>query len=84
MTQSGKTLKDRCREILTTIHMDGMLRQHDPVETLLAFVLAEKGRVEELERTMPLVMYFANDEDRQEMIDAVRAAKPGMISRKLP
>jgi hypothetical protein len=33
---------------------------------------------------MPLVMYFGNEEDRREMIDAVHEAKPGMVTIKIP
>jgi hypothetical protein len=33
---------------------------------------------------LPLVMYFGNEEDRREMIDAVQEAKPGMIKIKIP
>lgn len=81
-----KTLRDRCREILATIHKDGILRQNDPVETLTAFVTAEIGRTgdKSLTETLPLVLYFGTDADRDEFIAAVRVAKPGMISRKMP
>lgn len=34
--------------------------------------------------TLPLVMYFANEADRREMIDAVAFAKPGMVEIKIP
>lgn len=33
---------------------------------------------------LPLVMYFAKEEDRREMIDAVQLAKPGMCEFKVP
>jgi hypothetical protein len=33
---------------------------------------------------MPLVMYFGNEGDRREMIDAVHMAKPGMVTVKIP
>lgn len=33
---------------------------------------------------LPLVMYFASEEDRREMIDAVQLAKPGMVEMKIP
>jgi len=33
---------------------------------------------------LPLVMYFNTEEDRQEMIDAIREAHPGMVTVKIP
>lgn len=32
----------------------------------------------------PLVLYFGNEEDRREMIDAIQLAKPGMAEVKIP
>lgn len=82
------TLHDRCREFL-----DGMI---DPgsfepiadsdVEKLVAFVASEIGRAadERFEDTVPLCLYFGNEADRREFIDAVQMAKPGMISKRWP
>lgn len=39
--------------------------------------------VPELQGCCPVVLYFANDEDRTEFIAAIREAKPGMVARKL-
>ena len=33
---------------------------------------------------LPLVMYFGNETDRREMIDAVQTAKPGMVETIIP
>lgn len=37
----------------------------------------------ELTGTSPLVLYFGTEADRQEMIAAIREAKPGMITKHL-
>ncbi|HEX4041081.1 MAG TPA: hypothetical protein VHY10_05220 [Xanthobacteraceae bacterium] len=81
-----KTLRDRCKEMLGKLQRDAMLRQGSPVDDLIAFVIAETGRSADkaLDETLPLVLYFGSDEDRDEFIEMVRAAKPGMITKKLP
>lgn len=33
---------------------------------------------------LPLVMYFGNEADRREMIDAVAMCKPGMVETRIP
>ena len=80
------SLRDRCREMLGTLNRNAMLRQGSPVDDLLAFVLAEIGRSadDRLAESLPLVLYFATDQDRDEFVAAVQEAKPGMTSRKLP
>ena len=37
----------------------------------------------ELKDCLPLVMYFGNDKDRLEFVEAVKMLKPGMVARKL-
>lgn len=83
---ASRTLRERCQAIIDQINRDAILRQHDAVDTLLAFVIAETGRKADvsLADRLPLCVYFANEADREEFIAAVREAKPGMISRKLP
>lgn len=63
-----------------------MLRQGSPVDDLMAFVVAEIGRSadDRLAETLPLVLYFATKQDRDEFVAAVQEAKPGMVARKLP
>jgi phage FluMu protein Com len=39
--------------------------------------------IPELEGTYPVVLYFGNEEDRDEFMAIVQEAKPGMITRKL-
>jgi hypothetical protein len=82
----GDALRERCKTMYQKMGVDAMLRQGSPVDDLLAFVLAEIGRSADvsLEKSLPLVLYFQTDEDREEFIAAVREAKPGMMSKRLP
>jgi hypothetical protein len=79
-------LRERCKAMYQKMGVDAMLRQGSPVDDLMAFVLAEIGRSADvaLEKTLPLVLYFQTDEDREEFIAAVHEAKPGMMSKRLP
>jgi hypothetical protein len=80
------TLRERCAAILSKIQTDGMLRQHSPVETLMAFVMSEQGRAADksLEETHSLFLYFPTKQDRDEFVALVREAKPGMVARPVP
>lgn len=80
------SLRERCGAIVAKLQRDAILRQGNPVDTLLEFVIAEQGRTADhaLDKTLPLCLYFATDEDREEFIAAVRAAKPNMVAKKLP
>lgn len=80
------TLRDRCKKFHQKMQRDAMLRQGNPVEDLMAFVAAEQGRAADrsLEDTMPLVLYFGDEQDRDEFISLIQAAKPGMIMKKMP
>lgn len=86
MSPNPLTLRDRCRALCDQMNRDAMLRQNNPVETLLAFVVAETGRTanQALDSALPLCLYFATEEDREEFIAAVREAKPNMIAKRLP
>lgn len=79
-------LRDRCTEFYQKMQHNAMLRQSSPVDDLMAFVNAEKGRSADasLEDTRPLILYFGNDRDREEFLAIVREAKPGMMAKKLP
>ena len=79
-------LRDRCKEFYQRMQRDAMLRQGSPVDDLMAFVMSENGRAADprLERTQALVMYFEDDEGREEMIQACMAAKPGMMTKRMP
>ena len=63
-----------------------MLRQGNPVETLVAFVTAEIGRAadERLDPSLHLCLYFPTAEDRAEFVALVREAKPGMVMKEMP
>lgn len=80
------TLRQRCQAVLDQIMRDGILRQGNAVDTLLGFMVAEEGRRadERLAESLPLVLYFVTDADRDEFIAMVREAKPNMITKKMP
>lgn len=80
------TLRDRCNEILAQMQRDFALCQGSPVDTLEAFVIAEKGRSADpaLYNSSPLCLYFKNAKEREEFIEAFRRAKPDMNTKKLP
>ena len=80
------TLRERCRAFIHAQTMNGILRQGDPVEHLMAFVQSEQGRSadQSLEDTRSLILYFATDEDREEFKSLALAAKPGMFARNIP
>jgi len=84
--EAKMSLRDRCKEVLATIQRDGMLRQGNPVETLMAFVESERGKAADssLKDTRPVILYFGNDADRDEFLAIVHEAKPGMIAKRLP
>lgn len=80
------TLRDRCKAMYQQMQTNAMLRQGSPVDDLTAFVLAEKGRAadDSLKETLPLVLYFVTDADRDEFLEIVREAKPNMLTKKIP
>ena len=80
------SLRDRCTEFLAQLQRNGILRQGNPVDDLVAFVETERGRSADssLADTKPLVLYFGTEYDRQEFIEIVHMAKPGMIAKKMP
>src|SRR3974390_174338 len=83
---SATRLRARCINWLGEHTRMGITRTGDPVQHLMEFVMSEIGRTadEKLEDTFSLILYFRNDRDRQEMIDAVMQVKPGMVARKIP
>lgn len=78
--------RERCKEFLSQLQRNGMLRQGSPVDDLMAFVIAETGRSADhaLEDALPLCLYFTTEEDREEFIAMVREAKPHMMQKSLP
>lgn len=80
------SLRDRCKEFVGQQSRNAMLRQGDPVEDLVAFVVSENGRAaapDALDSALPLCLYFPTAEDREEFIAAVHEAKPNMIARRV-
>lgn len=41
-------------------------------------------KLPQLKHAMPLVLYFCNEQDRQEFAEMIQAAKPNMIEIKIP
>jgi hypothetical protein len=80
------SLRDRCSKIASQLQRDGMLRQNNPVETIMAFVQAEIGRTADarLEDTCSLILYFGNETDRAEFKALILEAKPGMVAKEIP
>lgn len=81
-----KTLADRCRDFVDTAMRRNMLRVGNPVDDLAAFVVSERGRAgsPELEGSLPVVLYFRTEQDREEFLAAAIALNPGMIARPVP
>lgn len=80
------SFRERCKAFYQQQGMNAMLRQGDPVEDIMAFVIAETGRAADpsLAETLPLCLYFPTAEDRDDFISIVREAKPGMMMKRLP
>lgn len=85
-TRLSKSLRDRCKDMLQRMQANAILRQNDPVEYLMAFVKAEKGRdaSPELDDCKSLVLYFKTPQEREEFIEMWQQAKPGTRTLKLP
>lgn len=79
------SLRDRCKAHYQKSRTDALLRQGDPVEDLMAFVVSEIGRAadDKLEETLPLCLYFASEHDRDEFVQAVQFMRPGMRAKKI-
>lgn len=80
------SLRERCKEMLSKMQTDAILRQGSPVDDLMSFVQSETGRTADksLEDTRSLILYFGTEEDREEFMAIVREAKPGMMVKKIP
>lgn len=79
-------LRERCLAFYQKQDRDAMLRQGDPVQNIVDFVLSEIGRAADncLNDSAPLVLYFSTPQDRQELLDTIMAEKPSMLARKWP
>jgi hypothetical protein len=40
--------------------------------------------IPEVAGTYPVVLYFGNDADREQLVALIKEAKPDMVARKLP
>jgi hypothetical protein len=72
--------------MLGKLQTDAILRQGSPVDDLMVFVQAEKGRAADdgLKDTLPLILYFGSEQDREEFMALVREAKPNLMAKRLP
>lgn len=80
------TLRERCAEMIGRLNRDAILRQGDPVETLLAFVMIETAKEAEpaLSNAVPLCLYFGDDADRDDFVRMWRQAHPRSRMVKVP
>jgi hypothetical protein len=79
-------LRDRCKEFYQSAQRRAITRTGSPVDDLMGFVLSEIGRCadDKLTDTKALVIYFDDDAGRDEFLAAVCAAKPGMMTKRMP
>ncbi len=77
------SLKQRCMQFL---HDTQIAAPQMTVDDFVDFVQSEIGRAADsvLEDTEPLVLYFATEADREELVNAILAEKPNMITRHWP
>ena len=80
------TLRERCQSVHATMTRDAILRQGNPIETLEAFVIAERGRAADpvLDEAFPLCLYFADETSRDEFVALVLSVKGATRTIKLP
>lgn len=79
------SLRDRCLAFYQQQSRNAMLRQGDPVEDMIAFVMAENGRKAEhaFDDAHALVLYFTSPADRDEFVEIVHDAKPNMRTKRV-
>jgi hypothetical protein len=77
------TLIDRCARWLERKSKTSQ-PLYSQADDLKDFVLSERGREPKLEGTVPLVLYFASEEERTDFLQVVDNSKPGMIVRHWP
>lgn len=80
------TLYDRCKAFIGQQQQRAIMRTGEPVQELMEFVLAEKGRAADkgLEDTLPLVLYFGSEGERAEFEQAISEWKSTAITRRMP
>lgn len=75
--------RDRAKAFLDQQRLRGIMRTGDPVQDLIDFVLAERGREPELEDAHAVVLYLDSAESAEEIKAAFLEAKPGCITRSV-
>lgn len=80
------SLRDRCAKFYGRLSRNAILRQGNPVEDIMAFVMSEGGRPADkaLEDVPALVLYFPTEEDRSEFVEMWRREHPGSITKDMP
>lgn len=80
------SLRNRCKALYQKMQQDTMFRQGSPVDDLMTFVIAERGRAADksLAETLPLCLYFGSDQDREECIALIHEIKPNTIAKRMP
>jgi hypothetical protein len=78
-------LRERCKAMYQKMQQDAVLRQGSPVDDLVEFVVSEIGRAADdaLSDTLPLCLYFTDEESRGEFIAVFQAAKPNARAKKV-
>jgi hypothetical protein len=71
------TLRSRCHNFLK--------KGYATTAELMEFVLSERGRAADtaLKDSLPLICYFATEQDRAEFVALMHAAKPNMRSKSI-
>ena len=80
------SLRNRCKALCDKIQHDAMFHQGSPVDDLMSFVIAERGRGADsrLAETLPLCLYFDSYRDREEVIALVYEVKPNTRAKRMP
>ena len=80
------SLRNRCEALYQKIQHDAMFRRGSPVDDLMTFVFAERGRAADnnLAETVPLCLYFRSDRDREECMELIHEVKPCTIAKRMP
>lgn len=77
---SASLLRERCKQFIN----DRGISDDLFVDELVAFITAEKGRVPELDGTLPLALYFNNPDDRDQFMCLFKQAMPNTRTVELP
>lgn len=80
------SLRDRCKALYEKMQHEAMFRQGSPVDDLMTFVIAERGRAadDNLADAFPLCLYFRSAWDREECMELIHEVKPYTIAKRMP